>query len=41
MWLIERQQGDVPVWTSEQMLPIVSDYLCLLDEYARLRTGIL
>jgi hypothetical protein len=39
-WLIERRQGDTPIWTSDTMYAIVADYLRLLDEMARLRTGI-
>lgn len=39
-YLLERRQGDEPVWTSAQMFPIVSDYLALLNEMAMLRTGV-
>lgn len=39
-WLRERNQGDAPVWTSDQVYPIVAEYLCLLAELARLSTGI-
>jgi hypothetical protein len=39
-WLRERHQGDVPVWTSDQVYPIVAEYLRLLMELARLQTGV-
>jgi hypothetical protein len=39
-WLRERRQGEEPVWTSDQMYPIVTEYLVLLQEMARLRTGV-
>ena len=39
-YLIERGQGDEPVWTSAQMYGIVGEFLRLLDDYARVRTGI-
>lgn len=39
-YLIERGQGDEPIWTSAQMEDIVVAYMRVLDEYARIRTGI-
>jgi hypothetical protein len=30
----------VPVWTSDQVYPIVAEYLRLLAELAQVRTGI-
>jgi len=39
-YLIERRQGDEPIWTSDQMLAMVNEYLRVLDAYSRVRTGI-
>lgn len=39
-WLIERRQGDVPIWTSDQMHDIVMENLRLIEEVERLRTGV-
>ena len=39
-WMMERRQGDEPIWTSAQMLPILNEYLRTMDDLARVRTGI-
>ena len=39
-YLIDRRQGDEPVWTSDQMLAILIEYYRVWDDLARIRTGI-